>query len=65
MRVWTYIKKPRMLLYQRFVTLFMNTVYTSFHTDSVNVDVTVFLLVWFVLALHKIVIFHMTNVVIS
>lgn len=49
MQVWTHIKKPQMLRYQRFVAFLMNIVYTLFYTVSVNIDITVFLLVWFVL----------------
>lgn len=49
MNVWKHTKRPRMLLNQRFAAFPMSIVYTSFYTGGVNVDVTVFLLVWFVL----------------
>ncbi|MDM5234006.1 hypothetical protein QUF87_23015 [Lysinibacillus pakistanensis] len=49
MKVWKHTKKPQMLYHQRFVAFCMNIVYTPFYTCGVNVDVAVFLLVWFVL----------------
>jgi len=49
MQVWKHIKKPQMLYHQRFVAFLMNIVYTLFYTVRVNVDITVFLLVWLVL----------------
>jgi len=36
MEVWKYIKKPRMLLNQRFVAFPMNIIYTAFYTGSAN-----------------------------
>lgn len=44
MQVWKHIKKPRMLLNQRFMAFLMNIVYTLFYTNRVNVDVAAFLL---------------------
>lgn len=43
------MKKPRMLLNQRFVAVFMNIVYTAFYARVQIVDLAVFLYVWFVL----------------
>lgn len=49
MHVWKHIKKPQMLYHQRFVAFLMNIVYAPFYTDSENVDITAFLLTWFIL----------------
>lgn len=45
MKVWKHMKKPQMLLNQRFVAFLMNIVYTSFYTGNINADVAAFLLV--------------------
>lgn len=35
-QVWAHMKKPRMLLHQRFVTFLMNIIYTAFYAGNEN-----------------------------